>query len=514
MTLSSNASRERWIPAGLFLIFLFLYLLTRTQGFTYDGLCYALDVEFASASNLFHPNHLLYTATSWVFWMVAQRLGFAGRAIDVMQALNAVVGAGAVAGFYLILRRKADRSPSVLAAALFGLSYAFWRESVDSGCYAWAGLAACLLVLLVDWARPDRAWAVGLLHGLIVLYHQMLILVAPCFLVLLGSQEETYPRTPKAWGSYLLALATMVVIPYGLVAAQFHHESLSDALYWALGPAGPPPGAAVLSKTWWSLDLPSNLRLLWTAMVQSLVTPAAPAIGVGLGVLLVVGFLVGLGGLLWRTAKRGAPVARTTVALLGIVVLLNLFQMFFAPGALRYRILFMPAWLALLVWNFSMPKTRPAVGLGALVLVLLGLINFRSAIMPAHQQSTEAERTVWLRETVSPNDFLLFGGQGATSVRNVYLAYFAHGIPARSLYGYLFSNPNLDMRELEGRIQDTLKRGGRIFFEKELVSPEVLSMLTGGVASSNAVLLQWLTHWKVKGRVVGPAGYDLMILDR
>src|SRR5882762_6561602 len=67
-----------------------LYLLFPTRFFSYDGICYALDVEFGSMINLFHSNHLLYSPASRVIYQVFRMTGSSLRALAVMQGANAI----------------------------------------------------------------------------------------------------------------------------------------------------------------------------------------------------------------------------------------------------------------------------------------------------------------------------------------------------------------------------------------------------------------------------------------
>src|SRR5437870_3660653 len=99
-----SKQRQDYAALVVFLFFWLLYQFTASRVFSYDGLCYALDVEFAPAANLFHPNHLLYSFVSYCIGRFFHLLGYTGRAIFLMQSVNVFVAAGAVACVYASLR--------------------------------------------------------------------------------------------------------------------------------------------------------------------------------------------------------------------------------------------------------------------------------------------------------------------------------------------------------------------------------------------------------------------------
>src|SRR4029077_9051285 len=167
-----------------------VYHLTATFRFSYDGLCYALDAEFGPPTNLFHPNHLLYSFLSRGLFRLLIWVGHPVRAIYLMQAMNTVVAGTAVGFFFALLTQRFGWKRGLLGAVLLGFSNAFWTEAVDPGCYAWATLATCgLLALLLEPEILEPFW-LGVAHGVAILFHQMLLLVIPAFLFRLGRRRS------------------------------------------------------------------------------------------------------------------------------------------------------------------------------------------------------------------------------------------------------------------------------------------------------------------------------------
>lgn len=508
----SNHAFLYWLPIILLVGFWFLYEATLAHRYTYDGLCYALDVEFARASNLFHPNHLLYSAFSWVLFQCARLVGYGSRAIYLMQASNALVAAIAVSLLYSTIASRYGWRRALVSALLLGFSSAYWSESVDPGCYAWAALACVFLVRLFFWTTPKRAFITGLLHGFLTLWHQMLLLVAPGFLFSLGFLAKGHRERWRACIAYVFGFALAYGIPYAIVAALFHRSSLHDALFWAFGPGGPAPGAKILSSYWWSLQVFRNMVIAWNSFAESLIVVLPHPI---VGILIRIGIAaLALWGV-WKIARgwrlRNSSEKAFLSGLLIWIAILNIFQMFFYVGALRYRILFLAPLFVVLCAMVPPIRLRWAHGLATVLLLAVGYSNWAFSVRPAHQEDTDFHRTQMVRQIVGPNDFFLFAGRGPSSIPNVYMAYFGNSVRARSLSGYIFSSPRADMETLQGLLMYANASGGRIFAEKGLLDPGTLEMISEG-GPSLGPLLAWAKSWKETGAWVGPDGYTLVEL--
>jgi len=460
---------------ALFVAFWAIFSFTLPQQFTYDGLCYALDVERGPLTNLFHPGHLLYSAFMRVFWKGAGLLGYHGPAIYLMQALNALVAAGAVALLAALLVRKVHKPVALAGASLFGFSYAFWFEAADPGCYAFAGLAGVALLWLLVEGPSSRPFLLGLVHGFLVLWHQMLILVAPAFL--LKVRHPGVGRGPVDWAGmtkYVLGLSLGAVVPYAIVAAAFHGGSLNEAFYWALGPAGPPPGTPILSSYWWSVDFFKNVTAFADALAQAfvMIPGQSPWAGYAVAVIIIV---------LALRQWRQTPVWLWIAAL-------GLFQFFFSPGILRFRILLLVPLIYLALINSK--RVFPFILIVAGMALTNGISAKAKMTPPA-----DRERVAWVRQVVGPNDFFVYrGGEG--SITNVYLVYFAPQVPAQSLQGYQFANPSGDWTALEATLAQVKKRGGRVFIERSIIDSD----------------RPWVSRWNEGKTLDGPNGYKLLQL--
>jgi hypothetical protein len=156
--------------------------------------------------------------------------------------------------------------------------------------------------------------------------------------------------------------------------------------------------------------------------------------------------LVLVGALAVVTAALKYHRKNTMVVFLLIwLVVMNALQFFYAPGIERFRLLFLPVALILLL----------EVGFPARVLAGLALLSFAVnfycifRIQRNPENNSSLVRARWVGEQIKSSDFFLFAGTGDGSIVNVYMAYFAPHIPARSLQGYLYVNPAASLQTLD-----------------------------------------------------------------
>jgi hypothetical protein len=456
-------SQERRRALALAALFTALYWITRGRQFSYDALCYALDVERGPLTNLFHPNHLLFSFLNRVVWNAAQFVGFHGHAVTLTQALNALAAGLAVGIFYKRLSCSRPASVALGMAFVFAFGFAFWSEATDAGVYAWTALATvCLFECFLRLPKMNPFWA-GVLHGAAVLVHQMLILVAPAFLWRYWKQ----PGSRKAFIGYVVGLLVTVGAVYGAVIVCFHASSLREAFLWALGPAGGTPEMSVTQNPWWCWTIASNLRDFVRGSVEAFA--AARTGGVGATLFCIEAVLVGW--LAIRAVARGAAEREPGVqggAWLWIL-LLCAFQFFWLPGALRFRLL----WLPVFLWLGS--AATPEVGEPrhqAWSWWILGIFVFclnAPVVWSRTAPSLGQKRAQWVSHYVGPKDFLVYEGQGPNSVLNVEMIYFAPDVPSQSLKGYRLTHPAADFSELTQRAEASVAAGGKVFIEGSLI---------------------------------------------
>jgi 4-amino-4-deoxy-L-arabinose transferase-like glycosyltransferase len=168
---------RRWvIPLLLAVVTLAVYLTTLSEVHTFDALSYIRDVN-ERAGFFWHPHHLLYNPTGWLFWQGWRVFGYSAGSEVPLKVLNSLAGAGCGVGLYWLVLRLTGRWWAALTAAgllLFG--YGAWYFSVEVEVYLlaliWLLAAFALLIELVTQPQPRTAPLIGIALGFAALYHQ------------------------------------------------------------------------------------------------------------------------------------------------------------------------------------------------------------------------------------------------------------------------------------------------------------------------------------------------------
>src|SRR5215210_5296526 len=107
----------RWLaPALLFAVTLTIYLLTLSDVHTFDALSYIRDID-GRTGFFFHPHHLLYSPTGWLFWQSWRLAGYRGNSELALKVMNALTGAGCGFGLYRLTYHLTGQIAPALAAA-------------------------------------------------------------------------------------------------------------------------------------------------------------------------------------------------------------------------------------------------------------------------------------------------------------------------------------------------------------------------------------------------------------
>lgn len=493
------------VIVALSLLFLVLYNLTLTYHYSYDALCYALDMEFGTLAGLFHPNHVLYSGLGKVLWKAAVGMGYATRALFLMQRVNAVVAALAVAVLAWTLIRRFGWAWGVVGAALFGVSQAFWIEVVDGGCYAWASLATCVLFALFIHSDTWAPFWLGVWHGVLILFHQLLVLATPAFLLKL----ERKKRIP-----YLAGLGVVAGGMYAAIATLFYGQSFHQAMRWMLGPARQPHGTAINFFFWFSFDFWHGLGQLWEGLVRAIVAPVTAHASVSAWLEQVIFALIALFVVVldYRSLKSKHRVGEPFVALWVWVLTMNLFLLFYIPGAPRFRLMFLPVLIYLALEVFArFPSRGWGLGLAGILVAAVAFINFRDVIRPDSQPENNPHllRTWWVAHTLKPGDTFLFKGRGSETIVNVYVAYFAPHIHGRSFRGYFFENPQGDLQELTAMVQNAQKAHQPIYIESTLFNPETQAEIDTMGKVPPGTVHAWMGRFRVLRELKCPDGYTI-----
>ena len=419
------------------------YLSFHSYFYNFDGVACAVAVELSDFKHLVHGNHLAYGVVGWAFWSLWRLLGYRGPALLALQALNSLLGAGAVAVFYSALRRaRVDRAVAVACAAGLAVSHGFWLWSLEAQVYP-LGLLAIAWALreaLSDRPRPAR---LGFFHGVAILGHVGHLMFAPAALYAL------YKRAPgfkKAFWRYFGAGAA-TVLPAYLLAGVFavRPRSGDDLRLWLLGSAAlnhqrsfawhGSPGL-VNFREWGTMTLRLFSDLLW-----------APE---GLRALAVLLALAALAFAAYGARRALKGPRRFEAALCGLwLAAYAALYLTWEPHTMVYRLSdLLPFWL---LAALAVPASPwPAAALAG----ALGVFNAVFGVGPrtVPQSNDDYQEAVWLDQALPDDATVVVTAQG-----QVYVPYFAHRRPLNLYYW------ELRLPELADELDARRARGERVF---------------------------------------------------
>ncbi len=449
--------RERPLTAlALFLAALGLFWTTRTQYSTFDAVSYANQIAHLYPRTqdprwLFHPHHLLFNALGCGAWRLAQTFGYQGGPLVVLESLNALLGAGGVALFYLTLRRLIQRSRALplLAATGLALSFGYWATATDGR----VNMPSTLLLLaafgvlcrLLESARPARAAWLGALAGAAVLFHEsagLFVLVGLAGVCLAELDPMLLPAEAARRRRHLLlsyggAWLGVVILPYlliGTLALGLHSPAAFGRWSRAYSELG----------WWWSFHILHNLRLDFYALRHAaFVEPAGTQgtfhIGARVSADLAALYWATLAGwfvavyaflaalpLLWRGHHRRLMVI--------CVLWIGLYAAFFTVWSPGYFVFWVPVLAPISVLlSLALAHYRARHG-GVLVnwgvgawLLLLATLNLEASLLPHLRPSASPFRVAALdiRAHTRPGDLVLLAGAGDGAQCEVDVPYFA-----------------------------------------------------------------------------------------
>ena len=220
---AASATRERvpslvarWLVSlGLASAALALYLLTLSDVHTFDALSYIRDVD-QRAGFFFHPHHLLYSPTGWLFWQSWRVFGYGGGSELALKVLNSLVGAACGFGLYQLVWQLTHRWwAAFVASGLLLFNYGAWYFSVEVEVYLlaliWLIFVLVLLLELMRGPRRRTAPLLGLCVGMAALYHQTNGLLVPVVVL-------AFALSSLSWRERIKQLIITGAIAGGVVA--------------------------------------------------------------------------------------------------------------------------------------------------------------------------------------------------------------------------------------------------------------------------------------------------------
>ena len=261
-----------------------LYLAYLTAQHSYDavagGILLYQWITSGEAAQLFHPYHILYLPFAALVDAALGKIGLAQDPLTLLQTLNTLFAAGAVALFYRVARKLSlDPLLSTALTTLFATIYCSWYYASNAEPYApsifflmLAFLSALSLPAVANTARILRP---GLWLGLAAGFHITCLLAAPALALAVwpGHNCEKPLRRPIL---ALVAVAVVALAPY--VASYLAFEEV-DPFTGLTGELAATVDPGYRGKVWWSVD-PRNLYQQWLGLGRA--GTAAPVLQLSL----------------------------------------------------------------------------------------------------------------------------------------------------------------------------------------------------------------------------------------
>ncbi|PYR99681.1 MAG: hypothetical protein DMG16_17245 [Acidobacteria bacterium] len=178
-----DSNNKTVIEAGLVTVAcLALFLPFLSLQYDTNGLVEASAVE---AGNLLHKNHLLYRIVAYVAYRGLLNAGYAGKAIVVLQWINAVCGALGVGFAYITYKLTANSTVAAIAGTtLVACSFIYWLFSTDATYVTLAAMfASASVAVLLAAHSPVHTIAAGLLTALAILTWQASVFLIPALIM-------------------------------------------------------------------------------------------------------------------------------------------------------------------------------------------------------------------------------------------------------------------------------------------------------------------------------------------
>ncbi|MUL80865.1 MULTISPECIES: hypothetical protein [unclassified Mycolicibacterium] len=244
---------------------LHLCTLARSHNEAEDAAQYIVDVT--GSDDLFHPNHLFFSAVNWVNYRVWTAFGYAGNAAVPMQLVSAAAG---LVSLYLIYRiaLRVGATPQMALAAVgwTAFSFGFWVYSLEGDTYLVPIPFVLLSILLLlelgsvghgalTRGAVARLAGLGLLSAAAALLHQQYVFLIPIVsiaIVLIWRHDPGRRASSLIAAIGIYASTAIIVVAAGYIAVGVFvlgYDSAFEVIGWARGHASNGMWEAVSPKT-------------------------------------------------------------------------------------------------------------------------------------------------------------------------------------------------------------------------------------------------------------------------
>lgn len=386
-----------------------------------------------AAQQLFHPYHILYLPLGAALDALLDAAGLGTDPLTLLQSINALFAAGALALYYR-LSRKLGLAPALALSLtlLLGAAHSYWYYATNAESYAPSLFFLILAFLSALELRPaepfGRILRPGIWLGLAAGFHVTCVLALPALLFAAwpGANCEKPLRRPLV---VLVAVCVVALAPYAAVYLHFEHTDPISGLTGELK-ASVDPGYR--GKVWWSVD-PENVWLEWRSLgaaaapvelpgARSFLGRGAAAIGFGLLALTLLPVALVLPG---RDRVR-----RLWMLLAWFLPVFAFFSTYNTASDKFASYQWVPLLLLIGVALRSMERAgrfyRPALALLLLLAVATAASSFgltRARSDPATNPYLARARAIAAH--TGPDDVVIHLGRGENQYQKVYVPYFA-----------------------------------------------------------------------------------------
>ena len=252
-------------PYAIAALFAFVYVLTLTSDYFWDGITFALQIEKVARGErgnelLFHQNHLLYNAFGYFSYCLARRVASSIQALTVLQVANVFVAAAGVGVFCRIAERVTrSRYAALVCSSALAFSATWWKLATDADAYV---LSVLLILICLEnlLSQRPRWYVAGLALAGAMLIHELASLFSIAAVVAVFSSRKIQRKRRFAAAMWALAWS-LTITTYYLCAGLLHNfRHPLDVVRWAtsnpslIAPSSNPiPGMGLTLRA--SLDL-------------------------------------------------------------------------------------------------------------------------------------------------------------------------------------------------------------------------------------------------------------------
>lgn len=228
---ASRPSRLDWVVAGLLAAaVLVFYAATAGRSVAFDHGDAAQFQAMTIGGGIAHQPYPLWIVLLQVIGNIP--IGEAAFRANLLSSFIASCAVGLL--MLLSLRITGDRLASVGAAVAFGLSHDLWANACIAEVYSLcAALFVVLVLLLLSWLdEPSRpGWfALVLVFGTTISYHQLFVFVVPALIVVMWKQRFALQRMMSV--RFVLATAAVFLLPFTLFLYTALVRGNPHALNW------------------------------------------------------------------------------------------------------------------------------------------------------------------------------------------------------------------------------------------------------------------------------------------